>query len=252
MFLVLVVAAIGGLLIGSFLNVVAWRVPRGESIVKPGSHCPGCDHPVRPSDNIPVVSWLRLHGRCRDCGEPISRRYPAVEATTGLLFVLVVAVHFDDTTRLVLGLAMVCFLVPLALIDLDTRLAAEQAHAAGGDRRGRARDARWTPPGEVERLVAGAAAGGFFLLAALAYPRGMGMGDVKLAAVLGLFLGREVAAALLIGLVAGVVVGVAIMSRKGVAEGRKTAVPFGPFLALGGVVALLVGEGLVDAYLDTF
>ena len=251
MFLVLVVAAIGGLLIGSFLNVVAWRVPRGESIVKPGSHCPACEHPVRPRDNIPVVSWLALHGRCRDCGEPISRRYPAVEAATGALFALVVAVHYDDATRLGLGLAMVCFLVPLALIDLDTRLlpnkitlpAAVVAVVLG---------TLLDPSGEVARLVAGAAAGGFFLLAALAYPRGMGMGDVKLAGVLGLFLGRDVAAALLIGLVAGVVAGIAIMLRKGVAEGRKTAVAFGPFLALGGFVALLVGEGLVDAYLDTF
>jgi leader peptidase (prepilin peptidase)/N-methyltransferase len=251
MFPAIIVAAVGGLLIGSFLNVVAWRLPRGESLVKPGSHCPACEHPVRPKDNIPVVSWLRLHGRCRDCGEPISRRYPLVEACTGLLFVLVVAVHYDDATRLVLGIAMVCFLVPLALIDLDTRLlpnkitlpAAVVAVVLG---------TLLDSPGEVERLIAGVAAGGFFLLAALAYPRGMGIGDVKLAAVLGLFLGREVAAALLIGLVAGVVVGVAIMSRKGVAEGRKTAVPFGPFLALGGVAALLVGEGLVDAYLGTF
>ena len=251
MFFVIVVAAVGGLLIGSFLNVVAWRLPRGESIVKPGSHCPACDHPVRPKDNIPVVSWLRLHGRCRDCGEPISSRYAIVEAVTGLLFALVVAVFYDDTTQLVLGLTMICFLVPLTLIDLDTRLlpnkltlpAAIAAVVLG---------TLLDPSGEVERLAAGAAAGGFFLLAALAYPRGMGMGDVKLAAVLGLFLGREVAAALLIGLIAGVVVGVAIMKRKGVAEGRKTAVPFGPFLAFGGVVALLFGEGMVDAYLQTF
>jgi leader peptidase (prepilin peptidase)/N-methyltransferase len=251
MFFVIVVAAIGGLLIGSFLNVVAWRLPRGESIVKPGSHCPACGHPVRPKDNIPIVSWLRLHGRCRDCGEPISPRYAIVEAVTGLLFALVVAVFYDDTAQLVLGLTMICFLVPLTLIDLDTRLlpnkltlpAAIAAIVLG---------TLLDPSGEVERLAAGAAAGAFFLLAALAYPRGMGMGDVKLAAVLGLFLGREVAAALLIGLVAGVVVGVAIMKRKGVAEGRKTAVPFGPFLAFGGVVALLFGEGMVDAYLQTF
>ena len=251
MFFVIVVAAVGGLLIGSFLNVVAWRLPRGESIIKPGSHCPACDHPVRPKDNIPVVSWLRLHGRCRDCGEPISPRYAIVEATTGLLFALVVAVFYDDTTQLVLGLTMICFLVPLTLIDLDTRLlpnkltlpAAVAAVVLG---------TLLDPSGEVERLIAGAAAGGFFFLAVLAYPRGMGLGDVKLAAVLGLYLGREVAAALLIGLIAGVVVGVAIMKRKGVAEGRKTAVPFGPFLAFGGVVALLVGEGMVDAYLQTF
>ena len=251
MFLGIVVALIGGLLIGSFLNVVAWRLPRGQSLVKPGSHCPACGHPVRPRDNVPVVSWLLLHGRCRDCGEPISRRYPIVEGVTGLLFALVYAVYHDDTAQLALGLAMVCFLVPLTLIDLDTRVlpnkltlpAAIVAVVLG---------TLLDPSGEVERLIAGAAAGGFFLLAALAYPRGMGIGDVKLAGVLGLYLGRSVAAALLIGLVAGVVVGVVIMSRKGVAEGRKTAVPFGPFLALGGIVALFVGSGIVDTYLDTF
>lgn len=251
MLLGIVVAAIGGLLIGSFLNVVAWRLPRGESLVRPGSHCPACHRPVRPRDNVPVVSWLLLHGRCRDCGAPISRRYPIVEAGTGLLFALVYAVYHDDAAQLALGLAMVCFLVPLTLIDLDTRLlpnkltlpAAIVAVAIG---------TLLDPSGQVERLVAGAAAGGFFLLAALAYPRGMGIGDVKLAGVLGLYLGRSVAAALLIGLVAGVIVGVAIMSRKGVSEGRKTAVPFGPFLAFGGVVALFAGDAMVDWYVATF
>jgi len=245
------VAALGGLIIGSFLNVVASRIPAGGSLVTPGSQCPNCQHPVRPRDNIPVVSWLALHGRCRDCAAPISRRYPLVEAGTGLLFIAVVAVHQGDTAQIVLGLVLVAFLVPLALIDLDTRLlpnkitlpAAVAALVLG---------TLLDPSGEVERLIGGVGAGGFFLLAALAYPRGMGIGDVKLAGVLGLFLGREVAAALLVGLLAGVVVGIAIIARKGAAEGRKTKVPFGPFLALGGVVALLVGEALVDAYVGTF
>lgn len=251
MLFALVVALAAGLVAGSFLNVVAWRLPRGESLATPRSRCPSCGHPVRPRDNVPVVSWLRLRGRCRDCGEPISRRYPLVEAATGVLFVLVVAVHRDDPTRMWLGLAMVAFLVPLALIDLDTRLLPNKLTlpaAVVAVVLGTLLDAS----GEVERLLAGVAAGGFFLLAVLAYPRGMGVGDIKLAGVLGLYLGREVAAALLVGLVAGVAVGTLIMARKGVAEGRKTAVPFGPFLALGGIVALLVGEGVVDAYLDTF
>jgi leader peptidase (prepilin peptidase)/N-methyltransferase len=247
----LIVALLGGLVIGSFLNVVAYRLPRGTMLENSRSLCPHCEHPVRARDNIPVVSWLVLRGRCRDCGEPISRRYPLVEAGTALLFVLVVAAHHDDTTKLVLGLVLVAFLVPLALIDLDTRLlpnkltgpAAVAAIVLG---------TLLDPSGEVERLIAGVAGGGFFLLAALAYPRGMGIGDVKLAGVLGLFLGRAVGAALLIGLVAGVLVGVAIMARKGVAAGRKTKVPFGPFLALGGVIALFVGEAITDAYVDTF
>lgn len=251
MVLGIVVATLGGLILGSFLNVVAFRLPRGGSLLTPGSQCPHCDRPVRPRDNVPVVSWLVLHGRCRDCGGPIASRYALVEAGTAVLFAVVVAVRHDDAADLVLGLVLVAFLVPLVLIDLDVRLlpnaitlpAAIVAVVLG---------AFLDPSGEVERLLAGAAAGGFFLLAALAYPRGMGIGDVKLAAVLGLFLGRAVAAALLVALVAGVLVGVAIIARKGAAEGRKTAVAFGPFLALGGLVAVLAGDLIVDAYVGTF
>jgi leader peptidase (prepilin peptidase)/N-methyltransferase len=179
------------------------------------------------------------------------RRYPLVEAGTALLFAAVVAVHRDDPAQLVLGLVLVSFLVPLALIDLDTRLLPNRITlpaAVAAIVLGTVLD----PSGEVERLIACIAGGGFFLLAALAYPRGMGIGDVKLAGVLGLFLGREVAAALLVGLLAGVLAGIVIIARKGTREGRKTKVPFGPFLALGGVVALLVGEALVDAYVGTF
>ena len=251
MLFALLVALLGGLGIGSFLNVVIYRLPRGSMLENSRSYCPHCEHPVRPRDNVPVVSWLLLHGRCRDCGEPISRRYPLVEAGTALLYILIVAVYHDDTTVLVLGLAMVTFLIPLALIDYDTRLLPNKLTAPAAVTAivlGTLLD----PSGEVERLLAGLAAGGFFLLAALAYPKGMGIGDVKLAGVLGLYLGRAVAAALLIGLILGVVVGVAIMSRKGVAEGRKTKVPFGPFLAIGGVVALFVGDAMVDAYAGTF
>jgi leader peptidase (prepilin peptidase) / N-methyltransferase len=181
----------------------------------------------------------------------IPRRYPLVEAGTALLFVAIVAVHRDDPAQLALGLVLVSFLVPLALIDLDTRLLPNRMTlpaAVAAIVLGTVLD----PSGEVERLIACVAGGGFFLLAALAYPRGMGIGDVKLAGVLGLFLGREVAAALLVGLLAGVLAGIVIIARKGTQEGRKTKVPFGPFLALGGVVALLVGEALVDAYVGTF
>jgi leader peptidase (prepilin peptidase) / N-methyltransferase len=247
----IVVAALGGLILGSFLNVVADRLPRGASLVTPGSQCPHCDHAVRPRDNVPVVSWLALHGRCRDCGRPIAGRYALVEAGTAVLFAAVVAIRHADGADLVLGLVLVAFLVPLVLIDLDVRLlpnAITLPAAVVAVVLGTVLD----PSGEVERLLAAAAAGGFFLLATLAYPRGMGIGDVKLAAVLGLFLGRAVAAALLVALVAGVLVGVAIIARKGAAEGRKTAVPFGPFLALGGLVALLAGDAIVDAYLGTF
>lgn len=251
MALAVVVAALGGLLIGSLLTVVAHRLPRGESLLTARWQCAHCAHPVRPCDAIPLLSFRRLEGRCRDCGEPISRRYPLVEAICGALFAAVVIARHGDGPDVWLGLALVTFLIPLALIDLDTRElpnrltlpAAIVAIVLG---------ALLDPGGEPERLLGGLLGGGFFLVVALAYPSAMGMGDVKLAAVLGLFLGREVAAALLVALVAGVLVGLVIMRRKGVAEGRRTAVAFGPFLALGGVGALLFGEAMVDAYLGSF
>src|SRR3712207_427612 len=116
-----VLAGVTGLLIGSFLNVVAHRLPLGASLVKPRSACPGCGTPVRPYDNVPVLSWLLLRGRCRDCDAPISVRYPLVEAGTALLWLAVALVHHDDLVRLALGLVLVTFLVPLTLIDLDRR-----------------------------------------------------------------------------------------------------------------------------------
>ena len=243
-------AGVLGLLVGSFLNVVVWRLPRGESLVRPRSQCPQCGTPIKPYDNVPVLSWLLLRGRCRNCGAPISARYPLVEAVTCALFVAVVLGR-DGALDVVLGLLLVTALVPITLIDLDQRLipnaitlpAAVAALVAGV-----ALDISFVP----EQLIAGAAAGGFFLLAALAYPRGMGMGDVKLAGMLGLYLSRAVAPAVFIALIAGVLVGGVIMARLGAREGRKAAVPFGPFLALGALIAMFVGDGLVDAYLDRF
>lgn len=247
--LLALVAAAGGLLVGSFLNVVAWRLPRGESLVSPGSRCPGCAHPVRPYDNVPVVSWLVLRGRCRDCKAPISPRYPLVEATTAVLAAAVVLA--DDSLRAVLlGLTLVALLVPIALIDLDHRIIPNRLTALGAVA-ALAIGAATDPAGVPEQLIAGAAAGGFLLAAALARPGGMGMGDVKLAGMLGLFLGREVAVALLVALVAGTLVGLAVIARRGARAGRKTAIPFGPFLAFGGVVAVLAGERIVDWYLTS-
>jgi leader peptidase (prepilin peptidase) / N-methyltransferase len=239
-----------GMLVGSFLNVVAWRLPRGESLVRPRSRCPGCETPIRPYHNVPVLSWLLLRGRCRTCRMRISARYPAVEAATAALYAAV-AIGRHGALDVVLGLLLVTALVPIALIDLDRRIipnritlpASVTAVAAAA-----VLDAGFVP----EQLIAGAAAGGFFLLAAVMYPRGMGMGDVKLAGMLGLYLGRAVAPAVLVALVTGVLVGAAVIARKGAREGRKTAVPFGPFLALGALVALFAGDALVDAYLSTF
>jgi len=246
----MIAAAIGGLLIGSFLNVVAHRLPRGQSLLRPRSRCPQCQTQLRAIDNVPVVSWVLLRGRCHHCGTSISARYPVVELVTAALYVAVVATQ-DDAVRIVLGLLLVTALVPITLIDLELRLipnlitgpAALAAVVAIA-----ALDSDFLP----EALIAAAAAGGFFFLAAVMYPRGMGMGDVKLAGMLGLYLGRAVAPAIFIALIAGVAVGAAVIARKGAKEGRKTAVPFGPFLALGGMIAFFAGDDLVDAYLNHF
>jgi leader peptidase (prepilin peptidase) / N-methyltransferase len=244
-------AALFGAIIGSFLNVVVYRLPRGESLSHPGSHCPSCDAPVKPYDNVPVLAWLWLRGRCRSCDAPISPRYPLVEAGTAVLCAGAVLAAPHDTARAVLGIVLVLALVPITLIDLDHQLIPDRITAPAAVLAliiGTALD----PGGEVERLIAGAAAGGFLFVAWFAYPGGMGFGDVKLAAVLGLFLGRAVGPAMLVALVAGVVVGVAIMGRVGVEAGRKTKVPFGPFLALGGIVGLYAGNAIVSTYLSSF
>jgi leader peptidase (prepilin peptidase) / N-methyltransferase len=241
------VAGAFGATIGSFLNVVAYRLPRSQSLVHPGSCCPGCGTAIKAYDNVPVLGWLWLRGRCRSCRVPISPRYPIIEATTAALAVAVVLTK-HSAADIVLGLVLVAVLVPVALIDFEHRIIPNKitlpaAVAAVGI--GLALDLRGVP----EQLIAGAAAGGFLLAFALAYPRGMGMGDVKLAAVLGLFLGRSVAVAILVGVLTATLVGACVMARVGVEKGRKTAVPFGPFLALGGVVGLLAGPTIIHWYL---
>jgi leader peptidase (prepilin peptidase) / N-methyltransferase len=243
-------AGVLGAIAGSFLNVVAYRLPRHDSLVRPASHCPQCQTPVRPYDNVPILSYLLLRGRCRNCGAKISRRYPLVEAATAALCVGAVLAH-SSAAGLALSVALILILVPAAVIDLEHRIIPNQLNVAGAVialALGIGLDAA----GEPERLIAAVAAGGFLLAAALAYPGGMGMGDVKLAAVMGLFLGRAVAAALMIALIAGVLVGALIIARKGARAGRKTAVPFGPFLALGGLVSVFVGQEIVDLYVHHF
>ena len=241
---------LAGLLVGSFLTVVAHRVPRGESVVGGRSHCPACGAQIAAYDNVPVVSWLLLRGRARCCGAAISPRYPLTELTLGLLYAATGFAFHDDIPQLLLGLVFVSTLLAVTLTDLERRIIPNKillvaavlgvAIAAGGD-----------PDSLAERAIAAAAAGGLLLAAALAYPRGMGLGDVKLAATMGLFLGRDVAAAVLVALVVGSVVGLAMIAREGAAA-RKRAIPFGPFLAFGGVVGLFAGDEMVDWYLGTF
>jgi leader peptidase (prepilin peptidase)/N-methyltransferase len=242
-------AAALGALIGSFLNVVVYRLPRGQSLVTPGSRCPSCEHAIAPVDNVPVASWLLLRGRCRHCGASISPRYPLVELITALAFAAVVAVRGFDA-QLVLELPFVACLIVLAGIDLDHRLLPNKIvypMAAYGLIATLLVDT----DDVVEHLIGGAGAFLFLLIAVLAYPRGMGMGDVKLAGAMGLFLGLSIVPAMLAAFLSGTIVGLAIIAREGVAA-RKMAVPFGIFLALGGLVGVLAGPELIGLYEDNF
>lgn len=249
MALAIVAAGIFGCLIGSFLNVVIYRVPKKESIVSPGSRCPGCGADVRWFDNVPVISWLVLRGRCRDCGEPISWRYPAVELLTGALFALAVAVH-GVTPQLALDLPFIAMLVAISLIDLDHRIV-PNAIVYPGIVYGIAVTGVISVGALPESLIAGLGAYGFLLLAALARPGGMGMGDVKLAGMMGVFLGLAILPALLAAFLFGSVIGLGIMAVRGVGA-RKQAVPFGPFLALGALIGLFTGQELIALYAAAF
>jgi leader peptidase (prepilin peptidase)/N-methyltransferase len=240
-----------GLVIGSFLTVVVHRVPAGESVVAPRSRCPSCGAQISARDNVPVVSWLLLRGRCRSCGARIPARYPALEVTTAALFVAA-AIRFDDVWLLILSSTFLALLLALSLIDIGHKILPNRlvypaliafpvflviARFAGAS------------IGLVDAAIGFLAYGGAMLVVALISPRGMGMGDVKLAALIGLVVGAidlpsvAVAAGLAI-LLGGVGAAVALAAGKG----RKSAVPFGPFLAAGAALALFVGPAIADAY----
>jgi leader peptidase (prepilin peptidase)/N-methyltransferase len=250
----LVAYGVLGLLIGSFLNVVIYRVPAGLSLVAPGSACPACAHPVRPRDNLPVVSWLVLHGRCRDCAAPIAARYPLVELATALLF-LVVGWRFGSTPYAVAALVVAAAGVALFMIDLDHRRLpfAITAAMAVGSVLALVIDVARHGAGPVPTalLAVGlwlAVYGGIWLATG---GRGMGLGDVAMAPVLGLVLGWLGWGPALVGLGAGFVIGAAV----GVAlllSGRARAgskVPHGPFLLSGAALGMLAGAPLAAAYL---
>jgi leader peptidase (prepilin peptidase)/N-methyltransferase len=242
-------ATLLGALIGSFLNVVIHRVPLGESLVSPGSHCPSCGAEVRARDNVPLVSWLVLRGRCRDCGAPISPRYPAVEALTAVAFGAVVATRGFDAD-LWLELPFVGCLIALAGIDLDHQLLPNKIvypMAVYG-----ALMTAIVQTGDLpEHLIAGAGAFTFLFVAVLVHPAGMGVGDVKLGGAMGLYLGLSVIPALFAAFLTGTVLGVTLIAREGTGALKK-AVPFGVFLALGGIVGVLAGPELIDLYESTF
>lgn len=254
MALLVVFAGLVGLAVGSFLNVVVWRVPRGESVATPASACPGCRAAIRPRDNVPVASWVLLKGRCRDCERAISPRYPLVELATAALFV-VVALRFGPDPVLPAYLYLAAVGLALALIDVEVHrlpdvltlpsyavvgLLLALAAGLGSD------------TGELLRAAEGGAAmyAVYFALW-FAYPGGMGFGDVKLAGVLGLATGWLGWGAWSVGLFGGFLLGGLwgiglIATRRG---GRKSRVPYGPFMLAGALVAVLAGGRLASAYL---
>jgi leader peptidase (prepilin peptidase)/N-methyltransferase len=250
MFPIASIAFLGGMITGSFVGVVADRVPAGLSIVAPRSACPSCGTQIAGYDNVPVVSWLLLRGRCRTCDTRIPARYPLIELAVGIAFAGTAVVLYDDPAELAIGLVFVAVLAAITLTDLEHRVI-PNAILLVGSLIGVGIVAATDPSSIPERAAAAAGAGAFLLLFALIYPRGMGMGDVKLAAVMGLFLGVSVIPALFVGIALGALVGFWLMLRYG-AEARKHAVPFGPFLAIGGVVGLLAGSQMIDLYLNAF
>lgn len=255
--MVIVVMALLGLAIGSFLNVVIYRVPEGRSVVSPASACPSCGTVLTARDNVPVVSWLVLRGRCRTCKAPISGRYPLIEALTAVLWVLL-ALRFGGSWTLPAEAVFVAGLIALAAVDLERYLLPRKivyptlALVTAGLVAAAAATGRW------ERLgIAGACGLGaffFFLVVHVARPSWMGFGDVRLAALLGLALGwlgpLYVVLGVLLANLAGAVVGIGLIAAG--RAGRRTAMPYGVFLAAGSVVALLAGAPLINAYTSGF
>jgi leader peptidase (prepilin peptidase)/N-methyltransferase len=238
------IAFFPALAVGSFLNVVAARVPLRRSIASPGSACMGCGTPIKWYDNVPVLSWLLLRGRCRSCGAGISWRYPAVELATAVL-VGACFWKFGLTWEAAVASFFCAVLVVLSAIDVERRIVPNRIvlPAAAVVLVGQT----LVHP-SVEWLAAGLGGSLFLFLAALAYPRGMGMGDVKLALLLGFAVGRTVPIAIFAGTLFALVPSAVLFARHGVAA-RKMAIPFAPFLALGGLLTLFAGRPLLHAYL---
>jgi leader peptidase (prepilin peptidase)/N-methyltransferase len=235
-----------GLAVGSFLNVVAARVPLRRSIVRPGSACMSCGAPIAWYDNLPLVSYALLRGRCRGCGARIPLRYPAVELATAAL-AAGCGLAFGLTLDALLAAFFCAVLVAISATDLEHRIIPNRIVVPAAAVVLAAQTALHPSP---EWALGALGAAGFLFVAALVYPAGMGMGDVKLALVMGAMLGRTVTVAVMVGMVAALAPSLVLFARHG-ARARKMGIPLGPFLALGSVVALFAGHALLDAYLST-
>jgi leader peptidase (prepilin peptidase) / N-methyltransferase len=240
-----VLALAPGLAVGSFLNVVAARVPLKRSIVRPGSSCMSCSKPIAWHDNIPLVSYMLLRGRCRSCGAAIGWVYPAVELSCALL-VAGCVLAFGLSLYALTAAFFCCVLVAISAVDLAHRIVPDRIVLPATVLVLVAQTIR-EPSLEWPLCALGASL--FLFLAVLAYPAGMGMGDVKLALLMGAMLGKLVSVALMLGMFAALVPGIYLLARHGQAA-RKMAIPFAPFLAIGSIVALFAGVTLFDAYLS--
>jgi len=248
-----VISAWFGLVIGSFLNVVIWRVPRKESVVAPPSHCPECGTPIAPRDNVPVVSWLLLRGRCRHCGTHISARYPLVELSCGVLFAALGA-RFAHSWALPAYLVLGAALLAISLIDLEHYLIPNRVIYPVGFMAvpllaiGAAGDGHWW--WFARALIGAAGAFATLFVIHIASPRGMGFGDVRLSFVLGLYLGylgaADVPFGIFLGFLYGAVIGLVLMAFG--RRGRRQHIPFGPFLAAGTLTIVLFGGPIIDWY----
>jgi leader peptidase (prepilin peptidase)/N-methyltransferase len=239
-------AVLFGLVVGSFLNVVIHRVPRRESVVWPASHCPHCGEPIRPGDNLPLISYLLLRGRCRNCKEPISARYPAVEALTGVLFGTA-AYEFGLSLELLSALVLIAALIVLAAIDLEHRLL-PNVIVGPAALAGLILSLLVNPAGWWIYPLSALVVAGVLLVLALAIPGGMGMGDVKMGGMLAAFLGPYAALAVFLGALLGAVTGGLLMVAGKVQ--RRSHLPFGLFMAIGGIISLFVGPQLWSLYLN--
>lgn len=244
-----VVSLFFGMALGSFLNVVIYRLPRHESLIRPGSHCPNCNSAVRWYDNVPVVSWLVLRGRCRDCGHRISPRYLIVESMTGAAFALAMW-RFGFGWPVLLAWFFLAILIAVAFIDYDHLIIPDKLVLPGAVV-GLAGVIAIEPDRWWVHLVASGGSAFFFFLLALLWPGGgMGMGDVKMALFMGAVLGTSVLLALFAAFLFGSLAGLyLIVARKG---SRKSRLPFAPFLSLGGTLGLFVGDTAIQAYTSLF
>ncbi len=239
------VAFAPGLAIGSFLNVIASRVPLRRSVSDGRSACMSCSHEIAAYDNIPLFSWVLLRGRCRHCQALIPVRYPVVELVTALLVTASVLL-FGLTAEAILASFFCVVLVALSAIDIEYRIVPNRIVIPSAAIVLVAQTILHPSP---EWLLAALGASGFLFVAALVYPKGMGMGDVKLALLLGAMLGRSVTVGLMIGFLAALVPAAVLAVRHG-SKARKIAIPFAPFLAFGAIVALFAGDTILEWYLE--